>query len=202
MKRPSESEFGKALREVDLRAYVYRLPDPKTGFGVSNWKPCDFMVWFQHTGWSGLSANRIVKPERTQEALHWLAEHGPESSLPDDFITLGRPGNQSAWFECKDTDQVNSFPFADMRPSQLAGIADAQRVGVPYFLAIYWRKAKRWTISDAVRVMGWRQDEAETRGYIPSISRELLMSRFGFDAAPRDLSQTLKAAMLGELNAW
>lgn len=163
MKRASEAELGVALRTLDdLEPYVYRLPDPKTGAGVSNWKPCDFMVWWKPP---------IANP-------HPLA-----------------PKAGTAWFEAKDTDAANSFPKADFRPSQVNGILVASRLEIPYFLCVYWRRARRWSISDARRVLDWFADnEAAT-----SIPRMLLMSRFGIDSAPADLGQTLKIALTGEL---
>lgn len=157
-KRSSEAELGAALRSMDFdpEPYVYRLPDPKTGAGVSNWKPCDFMVWF-------VSNLGFEKPAR------------------------------SAWVEAKDTAAVNAFPVADLRPSQLAGIRDAGRLGIPYLLAIYWRKARRWTISDAAKVYAWLAEPAQVGA--TSIPRELLMSRFGIDAAPADLAQTIRVIL-------
>lgn len=159
MKRPSEAEFGKALRQVELQSYVYRLPDPKGGEGVSNWKPCDFMVW-------------LARPLQ--------------------------PPPVSAWFECKDTDAVARFPIADMRPSQLAGIKDAHRLGIPYWLAIWWRRDRIWTISDAVKVLDWF-DLGEGEKRPTSIPRTLLESRFGVDAGRNQLTSTLKSILLGEV---
>lgn len=45
MKRPSEGEFGEALRRVDLPLFVYKPPDD-----ARNRKPCDFMVWSRAGG--------------------------------------------------------------------------------------------------------------------------------------------------------
>lgn len=157
MKRASEGDFGKALRDVDLPIYVYRLPDPKTGAGVSNWKPCDFMVWTN-----------------------------PNQESP--FV-------RSDWFEAKDTDAVNAFPFADLRPSQAAGIREATRLGIPYWLAIYWRRAKVWSISDAAKVIGWFGLNIDAT----SIDRQLLMSRYGVDSTTSRLADTLKSVLLGEV---
>lgn len=151
MKRKSEGELGDALRRMDFDPppYVYRLPDPKTGAGVSNWKPCDFMVWWDAPG------NRATP---------------------------------SAWIEAKDTDALNFWPRAEWRPSQVAGVRAAAELGIPYLLAIYWRRAHRWTISDAVEVLRYFDDNPEAK----SIAREKLMVRFGVDAATRDLSQTIR----------
>jgi hypothetical protein len=155
--RPTQAEFGTALRAVELTTVVYKPPDD-----ARNWKPCDFMVW-----------------------------------------VAGAPPT-SAWFEVKDVDAVNSFPIAGLRPSQMQGIADATRVGFPYWLAIWWRRQREWTISDAVRVLAWRDDNADdgvSPGWKPtSIPRELLISRFGISSTKQQLTGTLKAVLLGEVD--
>lgn len=165
MKRASEGLLGEALRELDLEPYVYRLPDPKTGAGVSNWKPCDFMVWWRA-----------------------VAEH----ETPERIVV--HPYVATAWIEAKDTDQLNSFPYADLRPSQIAGMLEAGRLGIPYILAVYWRKARVWSLSDAPRVLEWFNhlgaDHRPT-----SIPRDLLMSRFGVDSEPRNLPTTIKVIL-------
>lgn len=145
MKRPSEGEFGTALRAIDLRLYVF-----KPGDDMRNWKPCDYMVW-----WTSQRAN-------------------------------------SVWFEVKDTTAVNTFSLAELRPAQRQGIADAVRVGIPYWLAVYWRRHQAWTISDAARVL---YAEPPTK----SVPRELLMSRYGVESSKTLLSSTLKSILLGEV---
>lgn len=103
----------------------------------------------------------------------------------------------STWFEVKDVDAVETFPLAELRPSQLQGIRDAERVGIPYFLAVYWRRHRTWTISDAVKLL------AATQGLITirkSVRRSVLASRFGIDSSPGQLSSTLKAVLLGDLD--
>ena len=154
MKRPSEGQFGAALRDVDVAMIVYKPPDD-----ARNRKPCDFMAWHHNY----------------------------------DFP-------RSTWFEVKDVDTVDAFPFSELRPSQLQGIRDAERIGIPYWLAVYWRRHRAWTISDAVRVLGWRDDipALEVRNQT-SIPRELLMSRFGIDATPATLTSVLKSVLLGDV---
>jgi hypothetical protein len=118
---------------------------------------------------------------------------------PSDFLVwIGHDGGfpASHWIEVKDTDQHNVWPASDLRPSQRRGILEARRFGIPYWLAIYWRNAKRWTISDAARVLAWF-DEQEPRA--TSIKRELLMTRFGVECPPRLLASTLKQVFLGEV---
>lgn len=167
MKRPSEAAFGKALRDVDdsVPTYVYRLPDPKMPAGVSNPKPCDFMAF----SWS--EAGTI----------------GPDG-IPFRFVDV-------AWFEVKDITAVEMFnASAELRPSQVQGIRIAQRIGIPYWVAVYWRRHKSWTISDGIRI---RQHLLETGDN--SVSRDLLQTRFGVQAFPRDLTSTLKSLMAGEV---
>lgn len=167
-KRPSEGELGAALRAIDgLKTHVLRLPDPKSGEGISNWKPADFIVWI---------ASEYPAGVMLEAATHWI--------------------------EAKDTTAIGRFPFADLRPSQLAGIHDAERMGIPYWLAIYWRGAREWTISDAVRVVAWQKGQADTIPGPPptSIPKTLLESRFGVSSSKAQLSSTLKGVLLGEVD--
>jgi hypothetical protein len=118
----------------------------------------------------------------------------------EDYSKLALP----FWFEVKDVTRVDAFPFSELRPAQMLGIRDAQRVGLPYWLAVYWRKHRSWTISLAERVLAWREDpDYDDRvygGVVPtSIPRELLMSRFGVDATGSTLSSVLKTILLGEI---
>jgi len=181
-KRPSEAAFGRALRDVDLSMYVYRPPDPKSGEGVSNWKPCDFMAW-----------------HKTADAVHmsWSAA-GKIEGVDAAVIAV------STWFECKDTDAVDRFPFADIRPSQLAGIRDAARMGIPYWLAIWWRRHSSWTISNAIKLLEWRHEQETLPHRRPagptSVERTLLMSRFGTQSNQTQLTSNLKAVLLGEVD--
>lgn len=170
MKRASEGDFGKALRAVDdsVPTYVYRLPDPKAGAGVSNWKPCDFMAF------------------SLAHSIDFATD--PPGSPPMKLVDV-------AWFECKDTDAVNAFPLADIRPSQWQGVTTALRLGIPYWLAVYWRRHRSWTISDAGRI-----HLAHLQGPRPtSISRDHLMTRYGVQSSPRELTSYLKSILAGEL---
>lgn len=145
-KTMAESNFGKALREMDLRCIVYKPPDD-----ARNWKPCDYMVW-----------------------------------TPSPF-----------WFEVKDVDLVGVFPLSEIRPSQLRGIREAAAIGVPYYLAVWWRKAQMWSISDAQAVVQWWQaQQAHDLARVTSIKRELLQSRMGIDSTNAQLSSNLKALIL------
>lgn len=161
MKRPSEGEFGKALRAVDgLVLEVYKPPDD-----ARLWKPCDYMVWF-------------VDPVATPDG-----------------------GAAAAWFEVKDMTAAATFPRSELRPAQLQGIRAAERVGMPYWLAIYWRKHQLWTISDAIRVVRWFESGDDLPGpRVTSIPLTTLESRFGISSSKQQLSSTLKGVLLGEVD--
>lgn len=95
------------------------------------------------------------------------------------------------WWEVKDVDAVDVFNAKEIRPSQMQGIDEAARIGIPYHLAVYWRRHRSWTISDAVRVLAHLRSEGR-------VSRTLLMSRFGIQSSPSQLGSTLKSVILGE----
>jgi len=116
----------------------------------------------------------------------------------------GAGGNEGWWFEVKDLDDkhVNTFPLSELRPSQLQGIRDAARVGIPYWIAIWWRRHRSWTVSDAHKITGWWRDEIAVNTdpirKPKSIDRTLLMSRFGLESTQAQLSSNLKMVLLGE----
>jgi len=132
--------------------------------GPSQGKPADFMVW-------GLGDADIAPDLRGK------------------FVDV-------AWFECKELGAAvaESFPCRLVRPSQRQGIREAMRVGIPYWLAVYWKRHKAWTISDAVRL--------EATGDLDrtSLQRALLNSRYGIDATPATLTSVLKSLMAGEVS--
>lgn len=129
----------------------------------------------------------------------------PSSRKPCDFMVWSLstydPATSSehfvdvAWFECKQLAKAvaESFPFRLIEPSQRQGIRTAKRIGIDYWLAIYWQRHEHWTISDAVRL--------EATGMLDtrSISRTLLMTRFGIDTEPAHLMSTLKGILAGEV---
>lgn len=129
---------------------------------------------------------------------------------PCDFMVWHKEASDevvATWFEVKDVDTVDTFSFAELRPSQLQGIHDAARIGIPYWLAVYWRRHKSWTVSDAIALVKWRTESTYMRPdmRVPiqkpatSISRALLMSRFGIDSPAPLLSSTLKSVLLGDV---
>lgn len=112
---------------------------------------------------------------------------------PDQFELLRE--YEFAFVEGKDTDAVKVFNLSEIRPSQRNAIAKAAVLGIPYWLVIYWRRRRRWTISDARRIF----DTYPVSGPNRSLSFETLASTFGIDCEPHQLAITLRQVMLGEL---
>lgn len=107
------------------------------------------------------------------------------------YIVLANPGAlaESAFVEVKDTDRAVLFPLADIRPAQRLAIERCRILGLPYWLVIWWRKRKRWTISSATAL------PLEER----SVSIVALASRYGVDCRNDELASFLRAALLGDI---
>lgn len=105
------------------------------------------------------------------------------------------------WFEAKDVTAVDIFNWRDVRPSQLTGIREARRVGIRYYLAIYWRRHQHWTVSDAVRLLAWADElERENGDPVPvRFRRQDLTSTLGIDSTPGQLASVLKSILLGDV---
>ena len=116
---------------------------------------------------------------------------------PCDFMVWFRNAGlvDSAWFEVKSVDALDRFNINELRPSQKLGIREAGAIGIPYYLAVYWTKHQSWTISVAYKVVEHAVAEGNT-----SVKRALLMSRFGIQSAPANLSSTLKDVLYGEFD--
>lgn len=112
-----------------------------------------------------------------------------------DLGPLRDPG--SGWVEVKETQNIGTFPLADLRPSQKQAIRMAKEAGLPYLLVIRWRARKlgagTWSIVDAVRLLDW-VEEVTARTLI-SVERTLLESRFGTNADPGQLASLLRLAL-------
>lgn len=117
----------------------------------------------------------------------------------DYMVWVSLTWERSCWFEVKDTDAVNAFPYSELRPAQVQGIRDAERIGIPYWLAIHWRRHKAWTISDAAKVLAYKASVVTDFDIPTSIDRALLMSRFGIESSPANLSSTLKDILTGDI---
>lgn len=170
-KRLSEGFLGAALRQIDLVTHVYKPPDQ-----AGNWKPCDYLVWVKST----VRAHAFVDVLGT----------GEEIDTVDSF-----------WFEAKDEKALETFNWRlQMRPAQLQGIRDAERVGIPYYLAVYWRRHREWTISDAVKLYHATRVKPDGTGGVLSFKRRAMgAGGLGIDSSPGQLSSVLKAVVLGEL---
>lgn len=108
--------------------------------------------------------------------------------------------NFGAFVEVKDCPQLRGFPLADLRPSQRLWIAQAKKLKIPYFLVVHWKRTRDWTISDAIKLLDWEQEETITRAKRPtSVPRDLMQTRYGVHTEGRLLASTLKLALLGEL---
>lgn len=101
-----------------------------------------------------------------------------------------RPTPASAWVEVKDVNVVNIFPLDELRPSQRAGIRQADEIGLPYVLAIWWRRRNGWTFSNAAAVLG---TGARTVAYTD------LVSTYGIDAPAAKASSILRSVLEGEV---
>lgn len=139
---------------------------------AGNWKPCDFLVWA-----------RVTQP-------------GVMPCLPErvDFV-------DSYWFEAKDEAALETFNWRrQMRPGQINGIRDAERLGIPYYLAVYWRRHREWTISDAVKLYHATRVKPDGRAGVLAFKRKAMSEgALGIDATPGNLTSVLKAVILGEL---
>lgn len=109
--------------------------------------------------------------------------------LPVDQAWTTEARARSTFVEVKDTDRAGLFPLSEIRPSQRLAIARCRQLGMPYWLAIWWRKRKCWTISDATAL-----DLNEK-----SVSLVALSSRYGVDCTKAELQSFLRMALLGEL---
>ncbi len=107
----------------------------------------------------------------------------------------------SAFIEVKQTAAVEVFDIADIRPSQWQGIRQAEMVGTPYYLAIWWTRHKRWTISNAKRLIPTTVSPlrgAPTPEPDPKPTYTRLSSVIGIDCTTVELTMMLKAVLLGE----
>lgn len=121
---------------------------------------------------------------------------------PCDFMVWLSHGheNDRAWFEVKDVTSRDRFSFREVRASQWNAVRRAAKLGIPYWFAIYWRRLGKWTISDAAKILEWREGEGAITGKpAPWIHVISLSSRFGIDSEPGMLVPTLKGVLLGEV---
>jgi len=167
VKGPSEAKVREALTELGetMRLMVYKPPDD-----ARNWKPADFLVWFE--------------PNPIAAGFTWWQ--------------LGLV-NGATMIEVKECPNLKQWPLADLRPSQRIGIRQAQHVNVPYWLAIWWPRLQRWSISYAPRLLATFDQMNPKDPAAKSVSYAELVSIYGVDCEPRHLAGTLGAALRGEI---
>lgn len=107
-------------------------------------------------------------------------------------VSFGAPAG-SSWFEVKETPNLKTFSFADVRPSQWRGISTAKELKLPYFFAIRWKRDGMWSLVDAVRLFDWliAQDPRPA-----SVTRVALESRFGVSCTVGQLPSMIRAALM------
>ena len=145
---------------------------------------------------------------KLNESMRLLIYKPPDDSRnpkPADFLVWFRhPRHTSdlAWsvstggfIEVKQTPNLKSWPTSQLRTTQRGMIRQAGRIGAPYLLVVWWPRQKRWSVSDAVKVL----DELDSRGRVSFLYAELT-SRFGVDVAGDGLLPgVLGAGLRGEI---
>jgi len=127
VKGTSEARARVALKAAGL--FVYKPPDD-----ARNWKPCDFLTW---------QAPKQMDLRVDPETGYGLADHAH---------TVSR------WIEVKQIpSSALTMAATGMRPSQRAGVAEAMRLRIPYWLLIFWKHPKipaaaRWTCLEMTRL--------------------------------------------------
>jgi hypothetical protein len=110
--------------------------------------------------------------------------HGRTEALPGDEASL-----RSAWFEVKENTVKAGFNLKrELRPAQRGGIREAIAVGLPYYLAIWWKTRGVWTISEARPFLE-----------LDGAPFEYFAGKYGIDALPSTLGSVLAAVLRGEL---
>jgi hypothetical protein len=118
----SEDEVRHALDAMDLELVVYKPPDSMGR--AQNWKPCDFMVW-------------------------WEQAEGVASERGGVMLLLPR----AAWIEVKSTPAKTRTPLSLWRPSQIQAMRTAKEIGLPYLSVIHWSAMRQWTIGPSMIVL-------------------------------------------------
>jgi hypothetical protein len=113
-------------------------------------------------------------------------------TLDDDLRSFAC--GKSAMLEVKDNPALKGYSVADLRPIQRAWMHHAERVRVPYWLVIWWRRRQVWTVTAAAKVLA-KIDEGET-----NLPFTWLASVGGVDSANENLAGTLGAALRGEID--
>ncbi len=135
---------------------------------------------------------------RVRDALKSMALKTLVYKLPDDARNW-KPADFAVWWvggaallEVKDTDAVSLWPLRDLRDSQRVGILEAKTVDLPYWLVIWWRRHRRWTISNGVTVLTSAGDGSRSYSWLSSVA--------GIDCDAGKLPETLRSVLLGEVD--
>lgn len=151
-RKTSEIVVGNALRSMDLRSLVFKIPDD-----ARNRKPADFMV--------GMERGRL------------------------------------AFVEVKTNPNTRSFPLRAIRAEQLLAMQACHRLGIPYWLVVWWHKGDHagwYTLSDMRRLVQLVNEKWEAEW--PHMLTFAELSDLGDRTNGLRLASYLAAALRGELD--
>jgi hypothetical protein len=186
MKGPSEGKVREALEAlaVDMPLLFYKPPDD-----ARNWKPADFLVWW------GVSAANMTWVLKGGESFE-IPKPGRIEVMPAGAsIEVLRTGAGSAFIEVKDNPNLRGYNTVDLRPVQRAWMRHAARIGVAYWLVMWWHKRHLWSVSDAAKVIHAIDSNPST----PTFPFSLFITEYGVDTDTAHLAGTLGAALRGEI---
>lgn len=128
-----------------------------------NWKPADWLLWWD--------ANEL----------------------------LGAPPiTRCGMLEVKQNDRQRIWHWTQggsesLRPIQLAAVARCRTLGMPYFVAVYWKGRSYWTLHRVDRWLGIDGPTVET-----PISFDDAVTKYGVGTAPANLLATLSGLIRGD----
>lgn len=125
-----------------------------------NWKPCDQMVWWPVTAEFDSSAIGYVRSAWLEVKMNPL---------------------QGVW-------HVTSTGADGLSLQQCRAARDAEEIGLPYIVAVYWKPRKYWTLH-------YRVGRAEFPG---KLTFEEASTQWGVGTAPANLRSTLRGVLAGE----
>lgn len=156
----AQDQVREALKGID-GLVAYKPPDDSR-----NWKPCDQMVW-------------------------WWQPYDEENFAAAN-VSRGWP--RSAWLEVKMNPLKGSWHVTTPNGSeglslqQARAAFDAEEIGLPYVVAVYWKARKYWTLH-------WRVGRREFPG---KLTFEGATTSWGVGCAPANLRSTLRLVLAGE----
>lgn len=128
-----------------------------------NWRPADFLIW-----WDGNVLKGAPKIPR------------------------------AGMLEVKQNDRKLIWHWTgggaeSLRPSQLAAVAKCNALGMPYFVAVYWKSRRYWTLHRIDQWLGIGIPYVDT-----PLRWEDAITRYGVGAAPVNLADTLAGLIHGD----